>query len=68
MSITVYTFEDEEGIEVGVTSANWPEAQEYAKQSQLAAIANTYEWDDSELVEDYRPGHALDGTKLEETA
>ena len=67
-TIEMYGFEDEDGETVGHgwMSFDIQEAREYARSNRLALIAYEYEYADSSLVEDYRPGHALDGTSLEE--
>jgi len=64
--IIVYAFEegdDESATEW--TTVDYNEAREYAAGNGYSLIARTYEYTDSELIEDYRPGHALDGTLLE---
>ena len=48
------------------TTQVFSEAQEYAKQYSYAIIELEYEYSDSTLIEDYRPGHALDGTPLDD--
>ena len=54
--IEVYTFEDGEDEPVGDCSIYvYSEAKAYARKHGLAVIANTYEWTDSELVDDFRP-------------
>jgi len=49
-----YLFEDADGVEVAWSTYDATEAREYAKEHGYAMIAHTYEWSDSELVEDYR--------------
>ena len=51
-----YLFEDSDGNEIGWSTFDPTEAREYAQQHGYAMIAHTYEWSDSELVEDFRPG------------
>jgi len=65
--IEVYTFEgtDDEPASDWSTQ-DVEEARDYAKEYGYALIANSYVWEDSDLVEDHRPGHALDGTLIEE--
>jgi len=65
MTIEVYTFEDTDENEVGWSTQSFSEAQEYAKTYSYALIANHFVWEDDELIEDHRSGHALDGTLLE---
>lgn len=50
----VYTFEDEDGTPDEWDTMDYSEAKEYASQHKLAVIANTYVWEDSELVDDFR--------------
>jgi len=67
-TISVYAFLDEDagdGEYESWTTQNFTEAQEYAKQYGYAIIELEYEYSDSSLIEDYRPGHALDGTVIE---
>jgi hypothetical protein len=65
--IEVYAFEaaDDEPT-TGWTTDSFPEAQSYARENGYAIIARTYVFADSDLVEDYRPDHALDGTPLDD--
>ena len=49
----VYTFEGE-GADDTVMIRDLAEAREYARTNHLALVANTYEWVDDEVVEDYR--------------
>jgi hypothetical protein len=66
-SIDVYAFEGEDGESATEwTTFDLAEAREYAQANGYALIAREYEYSDSSLVEDYRPGHALDGTPLED--
>ena len=55
MTVTVYTFEDEDGSEQVWTTQNPVEARDYARLNQLKMIANEYEYSDSEVVEDFTP-------------
>lgn len=65
--ISVYAFEDEDDEpETEWTTQSFQEAQEYARKNRTSIIERTYEYSDSALVEDYREGHALDGTKIED--
>ena len=53
-TIEQYTFEDANGHEYGsFTTFNITEAREYAQANKVRLVANTYEFSDSELVEDY---------------
>lgn len=52
-SIEVYAFEDEAGAEQGFTTQDPDEARAFASKYHYRWIAHTYEWADSELVEDY---------------
>ena len=61
--ITVYTFEADEGPGSDFSTQDADEARQYAYDHDLALIANEFEWSDSELVVDFRPGHNPDGTK-----
>jgi hypothetical protein len=61
MEIEVYTFENAEGQEEGsYQTQNINDARQYAQKYKLRLIANTFVWDDSELVEDYTGGQADD--------
>jgi len=52
--IFVYTFEMSEGQDAGSWSTqDYQEAQDYARKHGLRVISNTYEWQDSELLDDY---------------
>jgi hypothetical protein len=53
MDIEVYTFENKYGDEDTYHTQNANDAREYAQKYNLRWIANTFVWDDSELVEDY---------------
>ena len=67
MTITVYTFETEnDEVATDYETQNLEEARVFAKENGYSLIANEYEWTDAELIEDYRPGHNFDGTKLED--
>lgn len=59
--IEVYTFEDGDDEPVGDCPIYvYSEAKAYARKHGLAVIANTYEWTDSELVDDYRPARCAE--------
>ena len=61
--IEIYAFEDEDGETVTEwTTTDINEAREYAHTHQCALVARTYEYTDTELVEDYRVGHLRDGS------
>lgn len=63
--ITVYAFEEgDDQSATDWTTFSITEAREYAQEHGYSMIARTYEYADSELVEDYRPGHQLDGTPM----
>ena len=51
--ITVYTFENIEGVEDTFSTMNASDAHSYARAYSRKLIANTYTLDDSELVIDY---------------
>lgn len=53
MDLTVYTFEDANGAADSWTTMEYDDAKRYAYQWNLRIIANTYEWSDSEPLEDY---------------
>lgn len=53
--VEMYRFEDEYGTEHTFTTFNATEAREYARRYGLLMLADTYVYDDSEPVEDYRP-------------
>jgi hypothetical protein len=56
MTIEVYCFEDADGNAVDYfTTQDIEGARRYAIQNGYAIIARTFEFSDSELVEDYRP-------------
>jgi hypothetical protein len=55
MDIEVYTFEDADGAEQGYTTNDIAEAKRFARHHRLRLIANTFEWTDSELLEDNTP-------------
>lgn len=68
-TISVYAFLDEsaeDGEYDEYTTQDYREAEEYAKANECAVIELEYEFSDSSLVVDYRPGHAKDGTLIEE--
>lgn len=61
--LQVYAFEtDGDESATDWTTMDFAEAREYARRFGYSIIARTYEYADSELVEDHRPGHNLDGT------
>lgn len=65
--ITVYAFETEgDRLAVDWTTMDVNEARLFARKHGYSLIARTYEYADSELIEDYRPGHNFDGTPSEE--
>ena len=58
--LTVYTFELPDGKIMAYPDAelwtlDYPEADAYAREKGYQLIANEYEWQDSELLEDYAP-------------
>ena len=53
MAIALYGFEDAEGNPQTFTTFNASEAREYAQKYGLRWIVNIYEWQDSDLVEDF---------------
>lgn len=53
--IQVYGFEDEDGVPDGYTTLDPNEARERAARYGLALIAHTYEWQDDEMLDDFRP-------------
>ena len=55
MTITVYSFEDAAGNDMGWTTQDYREAKRHAAEFNLAVIANKFEFSDSELVDDFRP-------------
>jgi hypothetical protein len=69
-TITVYTFEDEEGREQLFETQDVQEAKEYARENHLIAIANEYEWSEAIPVPDwdFRPPKPDDETDDEEEA
>ena len=54
MSIEVYTFRDAQDREQTFTTQNASEARTHAQEQKLMLIANTYVFDESEVVQDYR--------------
>lgn len=58
-TITLYTFEDAAGAPDSYSTQDYAEARDRAKRYSLRLIANDYEWADSELLEDYTPGSAV---------
>lgn len=64
-TLSVYAFEthgDESATDW--TTMVYQEAEEYAKANGYSIIEREYEYSDSSLVADHRPGHALDGTTV----
>lgn len=53
MSIEVYGFESDTGVELSYRTLNITEARRFAQNCKLRLIAYTFEYADSELVEDY---------------
>lgn len=67
-TVSVYAFlsGDAEGADYdSYTTQVWAEALEYGKDNKAAIIELEYEFSDSQLVFDFRPGHAIDGTPIE---
>jgi hypothetical protein len=55
MDITVYTFEAEGDTPFGeYRTQDYEEAKAYARQYGLVIVANTFEWVESERLDDYR--------------
>ena len=54
-TLTLYTFEDADGSEQTYSTTNTYEAREAAERNGWLAIANEYEWSDSEPAWDFRP-------------
>lgn len=57
MTITVYTFVDEDDNEKLFHTQDYKEAKTHAQENNLLIVANEYEWADSSPVagDDYRP-------------
>lgn len=60
LQVTVYTVEarkreDTEYPHTDFYTQDYEKAKRYAEDNRLLLIANTYEWADSELLEDYAP-------------
>lgn len=53
MDIELYVFEDEEGTLDTFTTLDADEARNYAQRNNRRWIAQTYEYADSEVVEDF---------------
>lgn len=53
MTITVYSFEDKNGLDMGWTTQDYREAKQHAQEFRLRVIANEFEFADSELVDDF---------------
>lgn len=54
MTIEVYSFEDANGTEFGSFTTTSPdEAKRYAASNRLRVRANTYEYTDSEIVNEW---------------
>jgi hypothetical protein len=51
--LTLYSFEDAEGNEDTYTTMDPNEAREFARENRLKMIAQTYEYSDSVVVEDF---------------
>ena len=61
MEIEIYTFEDENGYEVGIFSTQDPnEARKHGSRYCLKVIANTFTFEDSELVWDFTDSDSED--------
>jgi hypothetical protein len=58
-TLILYTFEGDDGKQDWNTM-DYEEAREYASKYGYKIIANTYEWTDSELVEDCEESDACD--------
>lgn len=54
-TVTLYTFEDENGCEQTYTTFSPRDAEETAKGNGWLCIANEYEYSDREVAWDYRP-------------
>lgn len=52
-TIEVYAFEDADGNADTYTTQDIDEAREYAKKNRRRLIARTFEYSDSEMIEDY---------------
>lgn len=55
-TITVFTFEDERGVEDSFSTQNPIEARDRGRMYRKKVIAHEYEWSDSELAWDFTPG------------
>jgi hypothetical protein len=64
-TISLYTFYDETDTEDTYSTQNYAEADDYARRYARALVAQEYEWADSELIKDYRPGRRADGIACE---
>ena len=55
MDVIVYTFEDSDRNEVsgGFYTQNYAEAKAYGLSVGCRVIANTFQWADSEIVDDF---------------
>jgi hypothetical protein len=53
MPLHLYTFEEKDGTESSFSTQNFEEASTFAQKYRMKLIDNTYEFEDSELVEDY---------------
>jgi len=60
MTIEIYRFQNADGIELDRTLYTIREARDFAKSHRLQIIAHTFEWADSEMIEDYTPVEAED--------
>lgn len=63
MDIAVYTFEDRDGNEQGWQTQDYHEAETWASKNAMRVIENTYEWADSELVDDFTGGEEEEGAE-----
>lgn len=61
--ITVYTFENEQGVEQTFTTQNPIEAREHGKLYGFKVIANEFEFADSDLAWDFTEN--ADGSDIE---
>lgn len=52
----VYEFRDAEDRLDEFTTEDLDEAERFGQEHQLAVVDNLFEWNDSELLRDYRPG------------
>ncbi len=52
-TVTLYTFEDENGTEDSFSTFDGREARDRGQQYGMCVIANEYEWSDSEVAWDF---------------